>query len=266
MNEVERLLVQAFEQARDTGKLDWSRMTTAVLKNRILSLTGNRFRETDYGADTFREFVSKFDDIVALDAVTFPPVVILKEEVATKLVPSGESGPSRHPRIRSDLWQAVIDRSSGKTYLWNPNTTQARPGLPEEGHPILPTVDEDTDSQWREDFTSSLGTSITDAEAIQVSQWSEHLLPTFHLPRRLIHLWNRFLSNQVNNRLLDWFEQEGLDTPDDFVVTGSVNVSPDTEALRRLVMRVVGEMTEQELSQLVLPPRAVLKATRSRQR
>lgn len=45
MENPNRLIIRAFEQARDAGKIDWSRMTTAVLKNRILGLTEGHGRE-----------------------------------------------------------------------------------------------------------------------------------------------------------------------------------------------------------------------------
>ena len=45
MENPERLIIRAFEQARDAGKLDWQRMTTAVLKNRMLGITEGHGRE-----------------------------------------------------------------------------------------------------------------------------------------------------------------------------------------------------------------------------
>ena len=45
MERPERLIIQAFEQAMDAGKIDWQRMTTAVLKNRMLVLTEGHGRE-----------------------------------------------------------------------------------------------------------------------------------------------------------------------------------------------------------------------------
>ena len=39
------LIRKTFDMARVSGKLDWYRMTTAVLKNRLLMLTKNEFRE-----------------------------------------------------------------------------------------------------------------------------------------------------------------------------------------------------------------------------
>ena len=48
MEDAKQLIRQAFKQARVSGKPDWHRMTTAVLKNRLLSITGNAFNETEY--------------------------------------------------------------------------------------------------------------------------------------------------------------------------------------------------------------------------
>ncbi len=263
----EQLILRAFEQARDAGKPDWSRMTTGVLKNRMLGLTGREFREADYGAATFTEFVESYDDIVNLDRSTYPPIVELKQDAMTTLAPGGNVSMPRRARIRSDLWQAVIDRSSGRTYVWDLAEALARPGQPGDGYPILPTVDEDTDRQWRREFIGSLTPPPASAEERQMSDWSESLLPASRLPSQFIPLWNNFLSNHVHRLLLSWFEQENLEPPHDFVALVSnwtIRRASDTEELRQLVVRVVQEMTEQELAQLNLPPRAVLRATRSR--
>ncbi len=50
--DVRALILAAFKQARAKGKPDWEVMTTAVLKNRILQLTGLSFNPNDYGAST----------------------------------------------------------------------------------------------------------------------------------------------------------------------------------------------------------------------
>ena len=67
MEDAKQLIQQAFEQAKASGKPDWHRMTTAVLKNRLLSLTGNAFNEAAYGAPTFSNFVATHDDLVYID-------------------------------------------------------------------------------------------------------------------------------------------------------------------------------------------------------
>jgi hypothetical protein len=76
-NNPSELIQAAFEQARIAGKKDWQHMTVAVLKNRLLSLTGGTFKEEQFGARTVADFVRKAGAIVELDDTRFPPVVSL---------------------------------------------------------------------------------------------------------------------------------------------------------------------------------------------
>ena len=257
-----QLIVQAFRQARDSGKSDWFRMTTAVLKNRLLGLTDKKFTEADYGASSLTDFVSRFSDMLNIDRDQFPMVVELKLEERTSVDPSGVSNPSRNIRIRQDLWRAIFDRSSGNTYYWLSDTGDVSTSPTDENCPLLPIIDAETDRQWRQSFLASLS-FIPD----EVTEWANSLLPLFHLPLNLRYQWNRALTEQVRQRLLGWFKGHGLEPPSDFIAEVGPHQNrhaTDLEALRRLIQRVVQEMTEEELSQLSLPPRAVLNATTPR--
>lgn len=265
MEQPERLIIRAFEQARDAGKRDWSQMTTAVLKNRLLVLTNREFRESDYGADTFAEFVSRFGGAVYLDKTTRPPIVRLTETAREKVSPVGADSPTNRLWIRNDLWQAVVDRFGGKTYIWDSETLKARPGEATESNPAMPTIDENVDREWRHGFRESLAAGSDEFE--QTRAWADSLLPPYHLPRRIAPRWHGFLIRQVHQRLLDWFEREGVAPPPDFAVLADSRPRPDSgdsEALRQLALRTVREMTEEELSQLNLPLSAVLRAMRSK--
>ena len=262
MENPERLIIRAFEQARDAGKIDWPRMTTAVLKNRMLGLTGGDFRESDYGADTFAEFVARFDDVVILDVTVRPPTVRLTETARERVSPAVATN---RLWIRNDLWQAVIDRSSGLTYIWDSETLKARPGEATESNPVMPTIDADVDRGWRSGFRESL---VADSDEVERTRaWAENLLPSSHLPSHLTPRWYGFLTRQVHQRLMDWFQMEGVAPPPDFA--SDVSERPrhgadDSEALRQLALRTVRAMTEEELSQLNLPLSAVLRVMRSK--
>ena len=262
MENPERLIIRAFEQARDAGKVDWPRMTTAVLKNRMLGITGGEFRESDYGSDTFAEFVARFSDVVDLDSTTRPPTAWLTETARERVSPAVATN---RLWIRNDLWQAVIDRSGGLTYIWDSETLKARPGEATESNPIMPTIDADVDRGWRSGFRESL---VGDSDEIERTRaWAENLLPSHHLPRHLASRWHRFLTRQVHQRLQDWFQKEGVAPPPDFVFDVSErprHEADDSEAVRRLALRTVRAMTEEELSQLNLPLPAVLRAMRSK--
>ena len=67
-----RLIKAAFEQAREAGKTDWQAMRSAVLKNRILRLD-EEFDERGWGADSFREFLELYPDLLEIDTRSSAP-------------------------------------------------------------------------------------------------------------------------------------------------------------------------------------------------
>ena len=86
MTEESRTLIErAFAKAQESGRADWHKMTVAVLKNRLLDLTERSFRESDYGASTFLEFVRSHDDILELDTTATPPLATLKGATSPSL-------------------------------------------------------------------------------------------------------------------------------------------------------------------------------------
>ena len=267
MEDARHLIRQAFDQARASGKPDWRRMTTAVLKNRLLGLTDNSFDEAEYGADTFTRFVLGHDDLVSLDRSKHPPIVELRQVAPEESTSDSSEAPHSRPRIRSDLWQAVVDYSSGTNYVWDSVYGQAKPSLPGEGRQSLPPITQTVHQQWRQEFLDALRTStdIASEQHSQVDTWVQHQLPTSRLPPHWIPRWNGFFRDKVHQHLLSWFDESGLEPPSDLIITVAERTragSSDAETLRRLVLRVVEEMTEHELSQLKLPTRAVLRATR----
>ena len=270
MEDAALLIRQAFERAKAGGKPDWRRMTTAVLKNRLLDLTGNTFEEAEYGADTFTAFVLRHDDIVDVDKSKSPPIVTLRQAETDSLDPGYVHEPSARPRVRSDLWQAVLDYSSGREYVWDQLENQARPSLDgDDGSSVaIPGVTQVEHQQWRKEFADTARTSLTSEQEGQLDIWVQDQLPTSHLPRHLIPRWNGFLRDRVHEYLKNWFDESGLEPPSDLVTPASeptAGKASNTEALRRLVLRVVEGMTEQELARLYLPPKAVLRVMRSRQ-
>ena len=262
MEEGRQLIIQAFRQARNSGKPDWYRMTTAVLKNRLLDLTDRKFTEASYEASSLADFVSRFSHILNVERDQLPMTVELKQDERARLDSDAVSGASRNIRIKRELWRAIFDRSSGNAYYWLADIGVVGTSPTDGNCPILPTIDVDTDRQWRQSFVASL--SFIPDEA---AEWAKSLLPLSQLPQDLRYQWNRALTEQVHQRLLGWFKEQGLEPPPDFIT----EVEPrqdrratDPEALRRLIQRVVEEMTKEELAQLSLPTRAVLKATTPR--
>ena len=268
MDEPRQLILQAFQQAWSSDKPEWYRMTTAVLKNRILSLTDGKFSEADYHARSFTDFLSHHEDITTLDRSRFPPIVELKEEERSRIAPLEPGQGTGRPRIRSDLWQAILDYASEQIYVWDPSANRARPRNQGEEHPELPTITSEELQEWRVKFVEMLISSaeVHEGELARLSNWRDNRLATSALPLRFAHQWNGYLRDQVQERLHGWFSEHGLAEPSDFIVRQPPRATSSSyaEDLRQLVISVVMQMTEQELSSLVLPPQSVLRAMTGR--
>ena len=270
MEDAKQLVRQAFEQARLKGKPDWHRMTSAVLKNRILEITARQFEESSYGAGTFIAFVDQVADLVTVDRSVIPPIIELKEPEAHALERADESSGTGRIRIRSDLWRAALDYSSGAEYVWDATDGRARRRQVGDECPTISTVMPTAGQRWRREFaeTTRASATIVPEHQQQVESWATNQLPISKLPQALIPRWNSFLVDRVHQHLLGWFEKSELDPPGDLiseVADPTARRTSENEALRRLVIRVVGEMTDRELEQLDLPARAVLRATRTPQ-
>ena len=267
LQDPQHLIASSYQEARRSGKRDWRRMTTAVLKNRLLDLTGRSFTEAQYGASSFMDFVSRYPNMLQVDDSVFPPIVELHGAEADRLSPADSDYTSTTYHIRSDLWQAVLDYSSGTTYVWDLDRKEARPTQEFDPNPIVDTVTADIQRQWRQEFLDDVTRSLelTHTEVGQTSEWIRLQLGTSRLPTQLIPMWNRFFRDKVLAHLHRWFSESGLEPPDDIASSVSKRLasSPsETEKLRELVLSVVRKMTHEELSGLSLPSEAVLRATK----
>ena len=242
-------------------------MTTAVLKNRLLDLTDRSFDEAHWGASSFMNFVSHYPDMLQVDESAFPPVVELYGTEADRLASEGDEYTPIVYHIRSDLWQAALDYSSGVQYVWDRDTKRARLRHGLETVPIIDTVTADLQRQWRHEFRDLMTDSLelTDVELDQTDEWIRLQLGTYRLPNQLIPEWNRFFRDKVRDHLRGWFSDSSLEPPDDMVSSAhrrETGDSSETEELRELVVSVVRKMTHEELSRINLPSEAVLRASR----
>lgn len=259
-----QLITKAFEIARMSGRADWTEMTTAVLKNRLLDLTERAFKESDYGVRNISEFVTSFPDLIALDKSTSPPKVVL---IKTTLI-KGQETPATRGKIRADLWRAIIDYRSGNSYYWD--GVQAVPINQEfaemQGRfPKLPTIPREKMDTWRREFRESLSqlVPLNDQDIEQLEIWARQALPTTELPLQTRGLWNDDLNRRVADRLAGWFEEHSLPLPDNMVqrrLPGRETAPVAVAQLRELILRCVRTMTEAELRSMALPPAAVLRA------
>lgn len=253
MAEESRTLIErAFARARESGRRDWHRMSVAVLKNRLLDLTGRNFREADYGASTFLEFVRSHGDILELDTTTTPPVASLKG------VPTDASAGSGHGpgRIRSDLWRAVLDFSSGNRYVWDPVREVATSGDDVSG-PDIPTITADTFNEWKRAFASTVDDVAAEA---RVSEWTEHRYPASFLPPPLRQRWLGHLKTGVRDHLLAWFSQQDLKPPSDLLEAPKpTDASARAEDLRKRLIDCLRVMTPEELERVQVPASVLLR-------
>src|SRR6266850_1463987 len=142
------LVERAFGLARQSGKLDWWTMAIPVLKNRLLLLTNKAFKEADFGATSFRDFLNKIPDVVSVDETPPPGFVILKS-AAPERFERPSANVFRGERIRADLWRAVLDYSSGHNYVWDTSEQVVRPAKLKEDGPVLPTLSLADLDEWR---------------------------------------------------------------------------------------------------------------------
>jgi hypothetical protein len=206
---VRDLLERAFWSARVTGKRDWNRMIVAVLKNRLLQLTNRSFREEDFGASSLLELVAPHADLVAIDR-SVKPIVI--EWIGTPTPPPGDG---RIGRVRSDLWRAVLDFSSGLEYEWDVSARQARPVGKADPARRMPTVDAVVLAGWRQSFIETYEPTLTtDEDRERLRTWAANALGSQGLPRALRAPWNEYLKHAVVARLTSWFQASGQPLPD----------------------------------------------------
>lgn len=268
------LIRRAFGAARDSEVADWRSMTSAVLKNRILDLTGREFDESRWGAEDFRSFIDQFGEIVEVDASKRPPRVIYLPETTDSGAQSSDlrEGPAitrvasgRSKRIRQDLWRAAVDYSSGQIYVWD-----GAMAVPQEdgadARPVLPTLDQAEVRGWREDFVGGAALPEDGGIAPYLAAWAKSESGTSGLPGPLRQQWIENFKNRVAQRLLEWFSENSMVPPSDLVEDARPRrkASTNVEALRGFVMDCVRTMNQAELEDLRLPPSAALRASRRR--
>ena len=256
MDNARQLILAAYERARMSGKANWYRMTTSVLKNRLLDLTGRQFDEQAHGASTIAEFVKQHEDIVSLDESTSPPTVEWRSAERTNQEADSY-------RIREDLWRAAIDYASGTTYVWDTIAQRARPETANDCAPPITTVSQEKQREWRLSFAQDVSSGLgpTESEEAQIDAWVHHQLGTYRLPGRLRQPWNHTFKARVLDHLRVFFKEIDQPPPDD-LRSISEPPSSDADSLRAFIMGVVGRMTEDELAQLSLPAGAIIRGKR----
>jgi hypothetical protein len=259
------LIRQAFKRARDSGLPEWRTMTTAVLKNRLLDLTDRSFRESDWGAESLRDFVEQFDDVISVVPGVHPlEVTLVDEGVLNEPVPPPteqvrDFGARR--RVRSDLWKAVLDFTSGSRYIWDgQKAVPCDPAHVTPTEPELPTLNEEELKSWRSDFVREQSEKNASAASLLYG-WLERGEALMMLPTSLRAPWIVELKSRVIDRLHGWFDEEDIPLPADFLVSDPpAPRRPDTDVLRERVLAAVRDMSRVELESLQLPATVLLRS------
>ena len=253
------LIELAFGQARRSGKTEWWIMAIPVLKNRLLQITGQAFRESDYGVSTFREFLQANTDVLEIDSSFLPGAVILKSAEGVSQ-PHNVRSP-RINRIREDLWRAILDYSSGNRYVWDNATSEAIIAPENSEGPFLPTISGETMTTWKQEFLASLPQEPDDS---RISTWKTQSLPTAALPPALRPQWNRFVKNKVQSNLKEWFESQHVALPPLFRPAIPFEKQDGAEALREFVIKCIALMSKEELEKISIPTNVAFRVTSSR--
>lgn len=264
MQDVPLLIGAAFDVARAKGKVDWHRMTTAVLNNRLLQMTNRRFDLASLGFSSVGELLEQFPDLVRLDHTTRPTTVeFLGDPTLTSTPRSGAL--SERMRVRDDLWNAILNYTAGHDWVWDAETGEAH--AREVGHPdhlVMPTMSRQDLGELRAKFASVVDSTISEQERERLERWRSEELGTAALPSSLRGSWNEHLKSAVVNRLTQWFHEQGISPPDDLTRTAHRKVPQTGEdelaRLRALVIDCVRVMTLTELASLNLPAGVVLRA------
>lgn len=268
---------KAFDAARDAGRSTQA-MPTAVLKNRILTLTSRHFREVDYGADSFLDLLKRIPDVIEVRKEGAYNIAVLKDRPKggapdAAIVVKDESGEGAKPAnaavnlndfaVRPDLWDAVVDFSSGSRYWWaDGRTVTSADPLP--GSHQLPTLTEEEERQWRRDFAAEMSRMLFDPrDAQRLEDWTERGLGSFSLPGGLRRLWNVRLKLSVGKRLSDWFAAQGLTAPEDLLVPSAAShaqrAADEEDALREFIVACVSLMTTAQMRSLNIPVDVAMK-------
>lgn len=254
---LEALVRRAFAKARASKADGWRTMTLPVLKNRLLQLTERRFSEQAYGHESMAKLAAALPELLDLDTGSRPAAVTLRE--AATVPASAEVRPS--PRIRGDLWDAVMNYSAGHRWAWSGTAAVPEYDAP-DGAPLLPTLSADELAQWRAEFAAG---HAGDPGGKDLGPWALSSGATRQLPPAMRPVWNADVKARVLGRLAEWFAATGIMAPDDAASGSAADAGQGRPvagparagSLRAFVAGCVAVMTDEELASLVLPAPAV---------
>ena len=262
LEELQHLVLTAFRTAGQQRKPEWYRMQGCVLKNRLLNQTDRSFDERDYGAENFSALLMQIDDLVEVDHSVTPYVVELRDSLRSRIEPEGTAGAAeRTKRIRADLWHAIVDYSSGRSWAWDRSralAVDARSADLPVDELWMPTLDESDLREWRAEFAESSSDRMSEAELDDLDAWVRSGLGTDALPRQLQGPWNGWMKREVLQRLLAFFKEHEIEPPTNMFVSHESRQSP--AELRSYISKCIALMSEDELRELRIPADVAMRA------
>jgi hypothetical protein len=244
-----KLIRAAFKMARDRGKPDWRRMTTAVLKNRMLLLSERSFHERTYGASTFLAFIPQFDDLVKLDNTTWPPTVEYVEDLS-----SSDGNPRPAPSEQLTLPTLQSADTHEPEAVVKPDASSTLP--PEAGNQV--SAASETTGTLPVDASSQAANKAAQEEAIQKCRSAGDLLgagellsesfrsvaepqldPTF---AKLVTFWASPLQTTSEPKDLRELIDRVAEFPEDQLAAGLVNAADRVLKARRELPQTVGDL------------------------
>ena len=258
-SELHTLIKRAFLAAKRKQLPTWYRMNGGVLKNRLILLTDGQFNEQKYGYSSFRELLAAQSELLRLDTTTKPIAVELIDQA---LDDDEQPSIQNQKRVRPDLWRAITDYASGRTYVWDRERNLALVARDQtsDALPRLPTINAEELSEWRKSFLVKHKDLLTGTDVEKATRWEAEGLAINFLPISLRQFWASEFSANVSERLITWFRDNAIAPPLlDLPTGGSARKESQTEDLRRLVMQCVEVMTQQELEQLQLPASLLIR-------
>lgn len=287
LQELRELVLAAFDQARLRGKPDWTRMRTAVLKNRLLQMTGGRFDQSRYGDGSMSAVLSQLPDLLTI-TTAYPPIVELVDPAALTDVPpqvvaqlpppqaSKAASPTeaeppaqwRDVRIRDDLWNAIVHWEDGQRYTWDVEQQVARAKqLSDSDDFDLPTLGREEVAKLRAAFVYARAASEPPAMREVFEGWIAGSGGASDLPRPYRGAWLEHLKSHVHGLILRWFSERSLALPKGLLLRAEARGSADpavvdvvrTRLLRSFLVGALEVMTYEQMASVQLPAEVLFK-------
>jgi hypothetical protein len=264
-----RLILDAFEAARSSGRANWTQMSLGVLKNRFLIQTNGEFDEKAWGISNFKDYVQQFPGLLQILPGAIPPIAELIITIDENLSPIEETAAQPTTRlsfVRNDLWNSIVDFSSEKKYVWRDGIAAVLSDAEQEdGDYLLPTLTRVEFDEWRSLFVGKVKSEdrFKSLEPI-LDQWMKDKGSANGLPTSLRRPWFQFLQTQVIGRLTNWFAMNGLNVPSELTSDQKPSLidGDETERLRDLLMRCIRVMSRTEMESMQIPANVILRMRR----